>query len=355
MKITRTAAALLTGMLISAAVLLPTAAVSAAPDDDTPDEPGTAYSENQDEEPTYEDPEPELSYEEPEPSYEEPEPEYSYEEPEYSYEEPEPSYEEPEPSYEEPEPSYEEPEYSYEEPEYSYEEPEYSYEEPSYYYYEDSSIYGEENSSFWGTEEQSDIAEPSLTSQTSTAESSMENSVLTSEDWKELQKSMAPESGSSGGTSSKSATGSGGSSDFDKIKSDKSRMNDAWLYLAIGIPLIALGAGLIAAVVIVNKRANRQLLPDGAETDGIETDSKTPAENNTDKTETKENEYTEINPFKPSDDEKMIPSADAFRAVKEARAAKISAKAEKANELADTLEKPLIIKKETPQKDNSGE
>ncbi len=125
-----------------------------------------------------------------------------------------------------------------------YTEESYNYEEErqgQYYEYEEP-VYGEvsENKSV------TDIIE-------SSAEVSVDTSELTATDWETLQKNL-----------NNSTPATADAKDFSAIKNSKddgSGVNDSWLYLAIGIPLIVLGAGLIAAVIIINIRAGRKKIP----------------------------------------------------------------------------------------------
>ena len=222
--------------------------------------------------------------------------------------------------------------------------------------------------------ESSRITEPSVSSKASTAESSMENSILTSEDWKKMQSSLAPESSASGSSNKKAETGSGATGEFDKIKSDKSKQNDAWVYLAIGIPLIVLGAGLVAAVIIVNTRANKKLKEGRDDDDEVKTDEIKTDEGETDENNIEEDKPVEEQPAAAEDDsidlidadnaeepetaapepEKTEVSAislDAFRAAKESRSFKNSEKLKKGNDLDDTLDSP-VVGKSAENKDN---
>ena len=181
-----------------------------------------------------------------------------------------------------------------------------SYEESSAYYeesseYEDSSYY-EESSEAWSepesdtwtpdynddtddgefsyideydyentsseeetTEESSSGSEGSGEEESSRAskvpkEHSVDTSEMTSKDWKDVQENMtSSDGGSSSGGESKSSKvlplsqgQNSGGSEFDDLKDAAEGGNDAWIFLAVGIPLIVLGAGLIALVIYIN-------------------------------------------------------------------------------------------------------
>lgn len=295
----KSAAALAAVIFASLALMLPVNVVSA--EEEPAYEPETSYEE------TYEEP----SYEE-EPSYDE-EPSY-YEEPSYDEE---PSYYE-EPSYDE-EPGYHEESSYYEE---SYEEPSYeeSYEE-SYYYeesYEEPSYY-EPDSQETEFFEQSETQEPSINE--SAAESSMENSLLTSEDWENMQKSM----NSTAGTTSNAASRSQDFAEIKDHKDDGTSKNNTWIYLALGLPLILVGAGLIAGVIIFNIKASRSTA--AAENTAAPADT-SPVQPSQPIEEFLENDDT--------GDDEVVFSTDAFFAAKTARQSGDAADSDK----FDTVEDP---------------
>ena len=300
----KSAAALTAALFASLALLFPVTAVSAMEvEEESPVEPETSYEE------PYEEP---SSVEEPstveDPSYEEPS---DVEEPSSDEE---PSYEEP--SYEEP--SYEEP--SYEEP--SYEESSY-YQEESSYYYEESS-YDEpdyEETSFFN---QTETPEPSIND--SVGESSIENSLLTSEDWNNMQKSMS----SSEVKKSNSSSANQDFADIKEHKDDGKSNNDTWIYLALGLPLIIVGIGLIAGVIIFNIKANRN----NELTETSEYDNTPPV--NEEPLQTQVPPTVENNTEDNIDDEPVF-SKDAFLAAKAARKSNNSEDSDK----FDTLDNPI--------------
>lgn len=241
--------------LLSAAMLACVLAISAAPlafaepDDETYTEEPT-YEEPTYEEPTYEEP----TYEEPtydEPTYDEP----TYDEPTYD----EPTYDEP--SYDEPaydEPSYDEP--TYDEPtgdESTYNEP--AYDEPTYDEPEYSQVYTPETTfeNEWTYDNTWDASytldQDNATSELDT-DISVDTSELTKSDWDEMKKALDQKMNSTGNSANQDAMAF---SEVKKNRDDGTSQNDVWMFLAAGIPLIVVGAGLITTVIVMQIRASR--------------------------------------------------------------------------------------------------
>ncbi len=352
--------AILLSVMLS--VVISTSTVYAEPDDN--DEPESSYSteeqdsqENSEEASVMEEPE-EPSYEssyytdDDEISYNESSDESSYDNDSYTEESSYSDYYSNEESseYE----YYEEPSYESEDPYYaesSYYE-EYSYTE-SYYYDGESNIYYEETSFFTDTEPEEtsfeSMDEPSLQSLSSSEiESSIESSVLTSEDWKKFQESVTPKTSQTTKTSTvtpkETAIDDNNAGDFDTIKNSKDEKNDAWIYLIAGIALILVGAGIITAIIIYNIKAKKRELSHDEEKSTNENDphdnkektnNEVPVENN--------EEYADLNEFA---DNTPSPSAEAFKAIRAAKKIDMSStKKDKTKDFADTLDTPLDLNK----------
>lgn len=116
--------------------------------------------------------------------------------------------------------------------------------EPEYSYYYETT---DENEYYYtpSTDSRTDATDISN-------EAPVDTSEMTDDDWKKLQESLT----------SKPSNNNDDAKNFAAIKEnrdDGNGKNDVWIYLALGIPLIFLGAGLIAAVVIINIRAKRAI------------------------------------------------------------------------------------------------
>lgn len=131
------------------------------------------------------------------------------------------------------------------------------------YYYDDYGNYSEETSY---TDETASEQESELMEQ-----GSVDTNELTSKDWENIQNSLNSKSEPGEATPENSQAffanidnNNEQSGEFGtlKDKSDSSDTNDTWIYLIVGIPLILAGAGIIAAVVIINVKANKKLKAD---------------------------------------------------------------------------------------------
>ncbi len=111
-------------------------------------------------------------------------------------------------------------------------------------------------------------------------EISVDTKELTSKDWEEIQNSLTSQqqsgsekseaSGKQTGTVSK--TSGGESFGTLKDKSTKDDVNDTWIYLVIGIPLLLAGIAMITVVIIVNVRAKKKEEAEKAKNELPETD-----------------------------------------------------------------------------------
>ncbi len=125
-------------------------------------------------------------------------------------------------------------------------------------YYYDDVAQEEASQNEESAEESSDLFDPD--------EVSVDTQELTSKDWEKIKDDLNSQQEQSGESSSAAVkpgtqTSSGRSgSDFGtlKDKSTKDDVNDAWIYLAIGLPLVLAGAGIITIVIIVNTKARKK-------------------------------------------------------------------------------------------------
>ena len=107
----------------------------------------------------------------------------------------------------------------------------------------------------WGSDYTLDqdyqLDQNTATSQIST-DVSVDTSEMTADDWQQLQKNLA-----AADPSSKANLDALDFAEVKKNKDDGTLHNDNWIFLAIGIPLLILGLGLVGTVIIVNIKASQ--------------------------------------------------------------------------------------------------